>query len=112
MKIKKLIIAILSALALTALAVSLSACDFIDGIFGNEPQTPPAQEQPDDNPDDNSDDNPGACSHEYGEWQDVINTCTVHTQKRVCSECNSEEIISVTPKGHSYGPWTDRKSVV
>ncbi len=103
MKIKKLIIAILSALALTALAVSLSACDFIDGIFGNEPQTPPAQEQPDDNPDDN----PGACSHEYGEWQDVINTCTVHTQKRVCSECNSEEIISVTPKGHSYGPWTN-----
>lgn len=107
MKIKKFIIVILSALSLIALSVSLSACDFIKGIFGDEPQTPPqeppAEEQPDNNPSDETD----VCLHTYGEWEDVINTCTQHTQKRVCSKCSDVQTQSVTPKGHSYGDWTD-----
>lgn len=105
MKIKKFIIVILSALSLIALSVSLSACGFIDGIFGNEPQTPPAQEQPDDTPPE--DDNPDGCNHEYGEWTDEIDECTLKQVKRSCSLCGNTEYQYVAPKGHSYGEWTD-----
>ncbi len=119
MKIKKLLIAFLAALSLIVLAAGLSACDFIDGIFGDEPQNPPSTEQPSDpEPNPPSGEQPSdpdlepeppqpeICVHVYGEWTDEINNCNVHRVKRVCSLCGDTE-YDFLEAGHIYGPWTD-----
>ncbi len=107
MKIKKLLIAFLAALSLIVLAAGLSACDFIDGIFGDEPQNPPSGVQPPDtDPEPNPPPQPEICVHVYGEWTDEINNCNVHKVKRVCSLCGDIE-YDFLEAGHIYGPWTD-----
>lgn len=107
MKIKKLLIAFLAALSLIVLAAGLSACDFIDGIFGGEPQNPPSGVQPPDtDPEPNPTPQPEICVHVYGEWTDEINNCNVHKVKRVCSLCGDIE-YDFLEAGHIYGPWTD-----
>ncbi len=104
MKIKKLLIAFLAALSLIVLAAGLSACDFISGLFGDNPQNPPSTEQPSDP--DPEPPQPEICVHVYGEWTDEINNCNVHRVKRVCSLCGDIE-YDLLEAGHIYGPWTD-----
>lgn len=76
MKLKKFLILIFAAIGILAAAICFSSC-----------LLPP-------------------CSHEYGDWVDEVNTCTEHTQKRTCTKCNYEIIVSLEPtKPHSYGDW-------
>lgn len=49
----------------------------------------------------------GAHEHSFGEWSDLVNTCTDHVQVRVCSECGLKETNALQASGHSYGEWKD-----
>ena len=50
-----------------------------------------------------------ACAHEhkYGEWTDLVNTCTEHIQIRVCADCGNEQTQSSQPTGHVFEQWEE-----
>ena len=50
-----------------------------------------------------------ACAHEhnYGEWTDLVNTCTEHIQMRVCADCGNEQTQSSQPTGHVFEQWEE-----
>ncbi len=45
---------------------------------------------------------PPAHEHAYGEWQDMISTCTQRWQTRTCETCENSQTRSITPIGHTY----------
>ena len=40
--------------------------------------------------------------HTFGEWQELINTCTAHWQVRICSVCGESQLKQLKPVGHLY----------
>lgn len=49
----------------------------------------------------------GGHEHAFGEWQDLVNTCTDRVQVRKCAECGLEETQPLAAAGHTFGDWTD-----
>lgn len=49
----------------------------------------------------------GGHEHKFGEWSDLVNTCTNHVQVRKCTECDLEETKTLEAAGHSYEEWAD-----
>lgn len=41
-------------------------------------------------------------AHTFGEWQELINTCTAHWQVRICDNCGYGQLKQLTPVGHLY----------
>lgn len=83
-KLKKLAIIALFAVSIIVSVCGFTACDLIFGSGGG---------------------GSADCEHSYGEWTDLINNCTEHTQKAVCTKCDNEKFQTVTPEGHKYGEW-------
>lgn len=42
------------------------------------------------------------CVHNYGDWEELIKTCTTHWQVRICSDCGDTQIRSAEITGHNY----------
>jgi len=82
MKLRKFLIIILAVICTVAVSACLSSC-----IVGNSSSSP--------------------CTHEFSEWEDVENTCTEHTQRRVCKLCNKSETRNLPTTGHEFGAWED-----
>ena len=40
--------------------------------------------------------------HTYGEWQDMIDTCTEHWQTRSCQICGDSQVREAEPAGHIF----------
>ena len=40
--------------------------------------------------------------HVFGEWKDLINTCTEHWQTRICEVCGDSQLKELTPDGHVF----------
>ena len=40
--------------------------------------------------------------HTYGEWQDIIDTCTEHWQTRSCQICGDSQVREAEPAGHIF----------